>query len=144
MTSNYASAADILSARSRRFKDATVLGMKVRLRSITAGEYAQVERRLTESASKAKGTSDAKRAAALAGGYALLIKLCVCDGNGEPLFTDDQVAQLQTVDARVSQALVNDCMEHCGLSGADLEDLAKNSAETAGDGSPSVSPTVSE
>jgi hypothetical protein len=103
-----------------------------------------VERRLTDSASKAKGTSESKRAAALAGGYALLTRLCVCDASGEPLFTDEQVAQLQTVDARVSQALVSACMDHCGLSGADLEDLAKNSAATDGDGSPSVSPTDSE
>lgn len=137
MTSNYATAADLLAHAKRRYVDAPVCGHTVRLRSVTAGEYAKVERLLMASASVAKGTPEEKRAKALADANALLIRYCACDQNGEMLFSEAEAARLHEVDSRLSQALVSACMDHCGLSEADMEALAKNSATTPSEKPPS-------
>lgn len=134
--SELASAADILGRSNRRFANVTVGDLTVRLRSITAGEYAELQRKLIDSASK--GSTEAKRVAASLAAQATLIRLCCIDANGEPLFSDSQAKQLAEIDSAVARALDDACMKHCGLSDADPGELAKNSAETLPDSSPTA------
>lgn len=129
--SDYTSVAGLLGKTARRHRDFTWGDVKLQLQSITAGEYAQVERRLIDAASGSKGSTEEKRARALAEAHAMLIRLAVA----QPSLSKDDAAKLLDVDAALTQSLVSACMEHCGLSGNDLEDLAKNSVETAGDDS---------
>lgn len=123
--SNHATASDLLAHTKRRIVENDVCGMHVRIRSITASEYSAVERLLIASASKA--SSETKRSQSLTDANTMLVRLCVCDGNGEPLFTESDDERLEELDARLMQSLVSVCMEHCGLGGNETEQAAKNS-----------------
>lgn len=128
----YASAADILgNVGARRYAERIVGGRKVRIQSLTALEYAGIEATATRAALEARGGSRSKQVRALADANAELIALCLVDGNGDRLFSIDRKAELLSLDSGTSQALASACMEHCGIDGAELETLAKNSSQVA-------------
>jgi hypothetical protein len=103
----------------------------VRLRSLTALDYAQIEALTVKAAMAARGNSTTRQVRALAESGAELIRLCVVDGEGNPVFGEDDRNTLLNMDSSVSQAIVSGAMEFCGIDGADLETIAKNSAKTA-------------
>lgn len=119
------------SCDNRRFASINVGSKPVRIRSINAGEYARVEALATKSAISARGNNTAKQVKALCDANSLLISLCVCDGEGNPVFNESDLPKLASLDSSVAQALASACMEHCGLDAAELETIAKNSAETS-------------
>ena len=138
-TNGFATAASILNgAGARRFDERTICGQKVRLRSITALEYADIEATLTRSAMEARGGNKQRQVRALADANIALITKCVVNGEGNPVFTSEHRSQLLEMDSAFSQALASACMEHCGVDAADLEQVAKNSSAVDGASSPTA------
>ena len=94
----------------RRYTDAEVRGEKYRIRSLNDREWT----RLQASNVKKDGTID--RVAAQTNNVRTSIA-CVVDGNGEPLFTDQDIDKLRKIDAGVIQDLAGACSEHIGIGG---------------------------
>jgi hypothetical protein len=69
---------------------------------------------------------------------ARLLVRCLCDDAGARLFTDKDVAELGGKNAAVVDRLFSIAQTACGLSGKDVEQLAKNSGGAPGVGSPSA------
>lgn len=116
----------------RRFRTLTLpLVGTVRIRSINALEYAGIEAAITRAVHASKSGRADKQQKALADAYADLMIACVVDNDGTPVFTADDKPTLLSLDSSVSQSLTSACLEHCGIDGCDLEELAKNSATTA-------------
>lgn len=51
-------------------------------------------------------------------------------GDGSPLFTAEDIAELSKAAAAVLEPLVNAAMRVCGMNESDVEDMAKNSSGT--------------
>lgn len=120
----------------RRFTTVPIGDRDVRIRSLTSGEYSRIESKLTSAVMSGKGGAEAKQEKGMAEANALLIQLCVCDDDGNLCFTKEDLPQLRELDNSVSATLVDACQKFSGIDNADLETLAKNSAE--------MSPTSSE
>lgn len=129
MTTNSPAGRDyFLSAAKRRFKEVPLPdGTTVRIRSITAGEWAE---------------SDAKNYDRKNGGFSLkglreselrLVVLSVVDVEGNPVFTEGDIPQLADIDAGLILPLFAAIKEHSRFK-QNVEDAIKNS-EATGEGS---------
>lgn len=134
-----ATAAMLLAVKTgRRYKevDLPVCELKVRIQSITEHELAAYQ---GETLSKRGGGTSLSRNR-MADANRRLIVLCLVDAAGNRLLHDSHVKQLAEWDAADTQSLYDECATHCGINTRDIEDLAKNSAETIGDEEPLTSP----
>lgn len=115
------SAQALLGATRRRYREFEVPPFgKYRIRSLTERERSQME---GDQLSK-KGEFSKQK---LMESRRRLIAWCLVDGDGERLIGDDQIPQLEEVDSLLTAAIYDACLDHCGFSDADIEDLAKNS-----------------
>lgn len=105
------------AAPKRRYIDVECELGKFRLRSLNAFEKASYDAEAI--------TKDGKfnRRSAITGN-ARLVALCCVDADGNRLFTGDDVAKLQELDAGALGELADACREHCGFTEA--EDAEKN------------------
>jgi hypothetical protein len=62
-----------------------------------------------------------------------LVVACCIDGDGNPLFTDADVEQIGKQSASIVERIVDVAQRLCGMSSADIEDIAKNSEPTVND-----------
>ena len=132
-SNGFAGRDDFLAATKRRFKTVPMWGGKTcRIRSITEAEYADIDARNIDF--RKGGLS----AAGIRGSNVRLLIACVCDGDGEPIFTDLDAAKLASVDTALVEPLVREIREHCGLR-QDAEEAIKNFDATGGEDSPSSS-----
>lgn len=117
----------------RRFKDVVVRGLKFRLRSLTEGEWADIE----------VGSIDLRRGGNSEDGIkssnVRLLIATVVDADGQPVFTALDTARLSLLDSAIIEPLVRQAREHCGLRET-LEDSRKNCETTGEEGLPSSSP----
>lgn len=113
-TNGYASRDALLALASdrRRYVDVEIRGSKYRLRSLNDKEWT----RLQASNVKKDGTLDRIKAQT---NNVRTIIACVVDGNGETLFTDNDVDALRTIDAGVIQELAEACSSHIGIGDDD-------------------------
>jgi hypothetical protein len=134
-TSNgFAGKDDFFAATKRRFKEVNLpSGMTTRIRSLSAGEWADFE---MGSVNKAKGGGFNFKG--LRNSDFRLIAASVVDGDGNLIFTDADIPQLETLDAADSVALSRAIKEHSGLT-RDVEDAQKNLSGTNGGSSPASS-----
>jgi hypothetical protein len=134
MTSNgFASRDDFFGATKRRFKTVPMPGGKTcRIRSLTAGEWATID---SANVNKKRGGLDH---AGLRLSDLRLFVACVCDENGEQLFKDSDIPQLESLDNALVTPVVREIREHCGLR-QDVEDVIKNCETTDSSASPSSS-----
>lgn len=97
----------------RRWADCQLAGRAVRLRSVTAKEWGEVNALI------ARGE--------VAKGYATLVVKVVCDKDGNPELTPEDVAWLVELDSAEFKSLTEPCLDHCGFGDEPtVEDAAKN------------------
>ena len=123
---------DALLARSkRRYIESEIEfeGMYLWWRSLSEHEKALFEAQHTKK-------DGAKNMRAILDLRPRVIVLCAVDGDGKRLFSDADVPQLRKVDGKVISDLADEAMAHAGWTDGDIEELAKNSAETDADDSP--------
>lgn len=128
-SNGYATKEQWFSANKRRFRDVVVSGMKVRIRSLTEGEWADfdIQNYDFENGGRSEQgvrTSDAR-----------LVICAVVDADGNPVFNALDTAHLMQLDASVIRPLVRAIREHCGVL-HDVEDAEKNLETTPAGGSP--------
>lgn len=117
---------DALQALSRKPRvnaDVTIPGWgRMKLQSITAGEYARIEaaqnRATLLAASERSGP---KHVAAVNNAFLELVKVVVA----EPAFTDDDRDLLLSLDSSIANAIKDACYAHCRLNEIDLETAQK-------------------
>ena len=124
----YATRDDFFAAPARRYRDVEVGGLKFRIRSLTEGEWADLQLAnfnldTGERDWDAWKLSDPR-----------LIVASVVNEKDEPVFTDTDVARLAHADAGLTEPLVRAIRAHCALMS--VEDAKKNSSTTGDDGSP--------
>jgi hypothetical protein len=68
---------------------------------------------------------------------ALLVMLCTCDADGKRLFTEEDLPQLQELDAKTSDAIYTVASRASGLTQKDVDELIKNSGSAPGSDSQS-------
>lgn len=122
------------SANKRRFKDVALpSGLATRIRSLTAGEWADID---MGNVNKIKGGINP---AGVRNSDFRLIAAAVVDGAGNPIFSATDIPQLESMDAADAIALARLIKEHTGIR-QDVEDAIKNFGTTgAGDSTTSSS-----
>lgn len=129
MSNGFAGKDYFFAAAKRRFKEVALAdGNKVRIRSLTAAEWADIDARNVDM--KKGGLS----AVGLRNSDLRMIVAAVVDGEGNPVFTDGDLQQLGQIDAGIVVPLVKAIKEHSGLR-QDVEDALKNLSTTADSGS---------
>ena len=124
---------DFFAANKRRFKEVALPGgSTARIRSLTAGEWADIDAKNTDA--KNGGLS----VAGLKNSDRRLIIAAVVDADGNPVFAESDLPKLAEIDAGLTIPLVRAIREHTGLKG-DVEDSLKNSEATTGGSSPTSS-----
>jgi hypothetical protein len=119
----------------RRFKEIEIPRFGwLRMRSISASEYVGIEAAITRAGLAARQNKPKTHKALLGEAYTDLLILVYVDADGNPLFPNDEPTRemLKTLDAAISQAMVDAALKHCGLDDDELEDLAKKSARATG------------
>lgn len=111
---------------TRQRGEVTVAGVTYPLRSVFADEYAKIEAKLTAATMAGRDGKTGKHEAGLATANALIIQLHVCDDEGNPLFSAEDLDALRKLPNSTTQAIVSACLKLSGIDGADLETLAKN------------------
>lgn len=126
MTSNGFMSRDAFlnSATKRRFKDVALPGgQKCRIRSISEGEWSEIE---VKSLDKKGGFN----IAGLKMSDARLIVAAVCDHDGNPIFADTDLESIMGFDTGYVRPVVREIKQHCGIGGS-VEDAEKNFSATA-------------
>ena len=134
-----ASAAELFPSKAKRryrIEKLPVLGRKVRIQSLMEREQAEFE---TAIIAQGGGTNRLVKARLLDANRRL-IALCLVDGEGQRLLTDNEARKIATWDAADSNFLTDVCKQHCGLNSDAIEELVKNSAETGDESPPTGSP----
>ena len=128
--SNRASKESLLGAIHRRYIDVAIPQFEhigtFRIRSLTERERSKYEADcLTAKGvfSKAKLEKQKQR----------LLILCLVDEEGNQLFSEADMAQMEQLDSLVTGYLFNQCAKHCGFSEEDIESLEKNSGTISAD-----------
>lgn len=106
----------------RKFETIDVDGNPVRLRSVLASEFARVEAKV----SQASSSTGAKRASGLANANALIAQIHIVDDDGNLVFAEDDLPALRELPNDVMQRIVSCSLALSGISGEDIEELAKN------------------
>lgn len=121
----------LLSATTAKRRYRTVIlpaaGLAVRIQSLTEGELSEYQSSALRFGSD--GNPKVVRARLL-DANCRLIALCVVDGDGRRLFTDEDFILIRQWDAKDAQLLYQACAIHCGINTGDIEELVKNSATT--------------
>lgn len=126
---SYATREDFFAAKKRRFKDVTLWnGFKARIRSLNAQEFAEIDAKNIDFKKGGLSASGVKSS------NIRLIVAGVCDGEGNPLFTEADMDALSQVDSAMIEPLVRELKEHCGLRAEG--DPLKNCEGTGDGGSP--------
>jgi hypothetical protein len=130
-SNGYATRDEFLATSKRRYRDVPIAGKKYRIRSLTEGEWSELQLvtlGVKEGIDREEGirTSDAR-----------LIVATVVDANGQLIFKDTDVARLAYCDAGITEPLVKEIRKHCGAAG--VEDSLKNFGATGDGDSPSSS-----
>ena len=129
----FATRDDFFAATKRRYKEVPLwTGKKARIRSIFENEFQEIDVRNIDF--RKGGLS----AVGIRSSNARLIVLTVCDGQGEPLFTEQDVSKISSLDSALVEPLVREIREHCGLR-QDADELLKNFEPTGGESSASSS-----
>jgi hypothetical protein len=116
----YATREAFLRPLARRFRDFELPSLgKIRIRSLTELERSKFE----ASCRDKKGNLSNNR---LLDVKCRMIVLCVVDGEGNPILTNNDIDQLRQQDSRVTNKLFDEIQDHCGISDEDLGDLEKN------------------
>ncbi len=124
---------DFFAANKRRFKDVALPGgSTARIRSLTAGEWADIDAKNTDAKNGGLSVVGMKNS------DRRLIIASVVDADGNQVFSDSDLPKLGDIDAGVTIPLVRAIKEHAGLRG-DIEDAVKNSEATTGGSSPTSS-----
>jgi len=106
-------------------------GVSVRIQSLTEGELSSYQRKMW-----AKGGRGLDPAAMHSANRRLFV-LCLVDGSGNRILSNNDADELTGMDAADSSVLYEACTEHCGIDRTDIGDLEKNSETTAEGSSPS-------
>lgn len=116
------------AACRRRFQVLKTLIGDVRIRSLTERERAQFETDIVQDDQDLDRDRllDAKRR---------LVVLTVCDADGNPVLSVDDVAALGEVDAAITGQVYDAARKLCGFESGDIERLAKNSLSVPADDS---------
>lgn len=109
----------------RRFSEVPTPIGKVRIRSLNEAERSKYER----TAYDAKGNTTATGVVGL---KLQIIVACCCDGEGNQLFTTEDIPKLKELDAAVVDLLSEECHKICQLGATE-----KNLPATGGGDSPS-------
>lgn len=129
--SEYATRDALLKRHVRRYRDCQLPdGAIVRLQSITERERSEWESHIK--IRRGQVTRESMQMM-----RARLIVLCLVDDAGQQILQPGDAAQILDWDSALSNALFEQCQEHCGISEADVEGLAKNCETTPTGGSPS-------
>jgi len=114
------------AANKRRFKDVALPGGETaRIRSLTAGEWAEIDSKNVDTKRGGLSVSGMKNS-----DFRLIIA-SVVDAEGNQVFADSDLPKLGEIDAGVILPLVRAIKDHSGLRG-DVEDAIKNSETTTG------------
>jgi len=113
-----------------------VSGHRLRIRSLTEGEMSRYQ-----SATIASGGTGLRKSR-LEDANRRLIKLCVVDGEGNPLLEDSHLEKLTDWDSADTTFLYDECASHCGVNRRDVEDLVKKSEKIHVEDSPLPSPSA--
>lgn len=119
-----------VAASKRRFRDVPLGDGKCRIRSLTAGEWADLDLKSLD-----------KKGAFSVANYkysdARLIVSCVVDGDGNPVFRDSDLDMIMGLDTSLVNPLVREIKSHCRILG--VEDSEKNLNGTGGGATPCTS-----
>ena len=116
------------AATGRRYAEVKVPSYgNCRIQSLTERERAQIEYAMTF-ADDSKAVAHTLKAR--------LIVMCMVDSAGLRIWSDAEIDVVADLDSRFTAAMVDAIEEHCGISKADVEELEKNSDETATDKQP--------
>jgi hypothetical protein len=131
MSESYATRDQFFAAPTRRYKDVEIAGMKFRIRSLTEGEWSELQLATLDLENGGRNIDAIKFS------DPRLIVAAVVDAGGEPVFTATDVARLSHADAGMTEPLVRAIRRHCGLVG--VEESKKNLGTTGEGDSPSSS-----
>lgn len=107
MSSNgYAGASELLAMTARRYEDVPTPAGLFRIQSLTEKERAHLETKMNDEAELFRGS---------------LIAMCVVDGDGNRILTEDQAQQLLDVDSRVTSIITDAIGELCGAINEETE-----------------------
>lgn len=106
----------------RKTQDIEIDGETYRIRSVLASEFARVEAKVSQ-ANDAKG---AKRASGLAAANAMIAQIHIVDEEGNLMFSDADLPLLRELPNHVMSKIVSCSLALSGISGEDIEELAKN------------------
>lgn len=127
-----------LSRRERRYKDVEISAWgKVKLQSVTAGEFCRIDAAKNRAISL-MGGKVGEQAAALKEYFIEIVKAAFA----VPAFTDDDRDFLLSLDAPLAGEIKDACLEHANLTETSVGDAEKNSPPTSGGNSPSGSGTT--
>lgn len=116
-----------------RYAEREILGKRFLLKSINAGEYAEI------GALSMDRSNPQKAANALLKMHSRLIyHVYAADQSGKRLFTMEQTKKLSELDSKLFSEMVAAAMDHTGFGEDSLEDAAKNSEPTTTEDSPTV------
>lgn len=102
----------------RRYRDVELPDGVCRLQSLTERERAEFEL-VVEKSQKDRETKRRLKA--------YLIAACLVDESGEKLFQPAEVDSLLSLDSLLTAKLFDACVEHCGFSKEDRDNVEKNS-----------------
>lgn len=118
----YATRESFLSGRqARRYADVNIDGQKFRLRSLNALEANTIQARVIVE------DDEEDRIREIATANCRTISQCVVDGNGDRIFTDEDVDQIAQVDAGFVSRLAEACSLHANHRPDAVETAEKNS-----------------
>lgn len=109
------------------FPDAELAGATFRVQALTAAEKSEFDSQFTGR----KGQLLPSRVKRI---RLLLVLATVVDESGSPLFSADDIPQLEAVDAGLIELLVDKAQELNRFSDEDIDDLEKNSGATTAGG----------
>ena len=124
-SNGYATKASLLGNRqTRRYADVIVDGQKFRLRSLNALESNTIQARMLIE------EEEDDRIREIATANCRMISQCVVDGNGDRLFSDDDIDALAELDAAFVERLARACRKHAEFDPGAVEKAEKNSEPT--------------
>ena len=110
-----------LSKTERRYKALSVDGDEYRIQSLTELERTKYE--LDLQGKKGFAFEKAKR---------LFLCRTLVDDNGNRIFQDSDVDQMENVDGGLTGLLYDEASTHCGYKKDEIEELVKNSEKAGG------------
>lgn len=121
-SNGYATREGLFAGRmTRRHVEVIVDGQKFRLRSLNALESNTIQARMLVE------DEEQDRIREIATANCRMIAQCVVDGNGDRLFSDDDICGLAELDAAFVERLARACRKHAEYDPGAVEKAEKNS-----------------